>query len=255
MSNVGPPPPPPPNLDPPPGYAGYQPNPSAAIPLKRVNGLRTALLVLLAAFAASSVINLVLTPSQVDSARDFLDGRIDEDTFTEEQLTNGFAQFLVAGTTLAIVVLTVIWLFRIAANHRALGRRVTWAPGWAIGGWLLPPQLYIIPLLMLREHWKASDPDVAPGDDRWRNNGESPLIWAWFLFYSLIPAALLIAGASVNFQSFSQDVEDLAETLVDGETLTIVSGIVGIVAAGAWALVVRDVTDRHTRLTGEAQRR
>lgn len=255
MSDTGPPPPPPPNLDPPPGYTGYQPNPSAAIPLKRVSGLRTALVVLLAVFAVSSIINLLLTPSQVDSARDFLAGRIDEDTYNEDQLAFGAAQLVVLAATIAIVVLTVIWLFRIAANHRSLGRRVTWAPGWAIGGWVLPPLLYIIPLLMLREHWKASDPDVTPGDDRWRNNGESPLIWAWFVTYSVIPVALLLTGTSTTFDGFSQDVEDLAESLVDNQALTMVSGVVSVVAAVAWALLVRNLTDRHTRLTGEAQRR
>ena len=30
---------------------------------------------------------------------------------------------------IALIVLTMIWLFRIAKNHQALGRRLTWAPG------------------------------------------------------------------------------------------------------------------------------
>ena len=57
----------------------------------------------------------------------------------------------------------MIWMYRMAANHRALQRNGTWAPGWAIGGWFLPPGgLYIIPFLMFRELWKASDPN-GPG--------------------------------------------------------------------------------------------
>ena len=73
----------------------------------------------------------------------------------------------------------MIWLFRIAKNHQALGRRLTWAPGWAIGGWFLPPIVYVIPTLMLRESWKAADPEVPAGDERWKSSSDSPLLWIW----------------------------------------------------------------------------
>ena len=79
------------------------------------------------------------------------------------------------GASIALVVLSIIWLYRVPPNHRALGRALTWAPGWAIGGWFLPPLLYVIPLLVLREAWKAADPAVPPGSpDVEVRSGETP---------------------------------------------------------------------------------
>ena len=55
----------------------------------------------------------------------------------------------------------MIWMFKMAKNVRALGRQgLRYAPGWAIGGWFVPPcVLYVVPWLMFRELWKASDPE------------------------------------------------------------------------------------------------
>ena len=93
----------------------------------------------------------------------------------------------------------MIWLYRIVANHRAIGRQLTWAPGWAIGGWFLPPfVLYIIPMLMLSESWKATDPEVPPGDDRWRQNSVSPLVYVWWVLYGLVPIVFIIQGVDVR---------------------------------------------------------
>jgi Domain of unknown function (DUF4328) len=150
-----------------------------------------------------------------------------------------------------VIVLSMIWLYRVAANHRSLGRQLTWAPGWAIGGWFLPPLLFIIPLLMLRESWKASAPDVPPGSPEWKQKGESPLIWTWFLVYSVVPIVLAILGAS-QFRNFSRDTEDLAEYFDEQQGLIIASGLVTVLAAIAWGLVVREITSRHARLSGEA---
>ena len=55
----------------------------------------------------------------------------------------------------------------------------------AIGGWFLPPFLYVIPTLVLREAWKAADPAVPPGDDSWKRNKDNPLLWVWFAVYGV----------------------------------------------------------------------
>ena len=56
---------------------------------------------------------------------------------------------------IAAAVVVIIWMYRLAWNHRALHRGGTWGPAWAIGGWFLPPIVYVIPTLMLHELWKA----------------------------------------------------------------------------------------------------
>ena len=158
--------------------------------------------------------------------------------------------FVTGAASLAVIVLTMIWLYRVASNHRDLGRQLTWAPGWAIGGWFLPPLLYIIPLLMLRETWKAATPTVPAGSPEWKRQGESPLLWAWFVLYSVIPIVLAGLGAS-QFWDLSRSTEDLAEYFDEQQSLIIAQGVVAVLAAVVWALVVRDITRRHTQLTGE----
>ena len=105
----------------------------------------------------------------------------------------------------------MVWMFRIAKNHQGLGRRLTWGPGWAIGGWFLPPLVYVIPFLMVRESWKAADPDVPPGDTRWKSGGDSPLVWIWGVLYIVVPIVFFVVGLRQQFGAMSNDAEDLAD--------------------------------------------
>ena len=71
VSDAGstPPPPPPPNLTPPPGYAAYEPTLAGAVTLKRIQGLRTAILILLGVYAIGALVAVAATPAAVDAAR------------------------------------------------------------------------------------------------------------------------------------------------------------------------------------------
>lgn len=246
-----PPPPPPPDLAPPPGYTAYSPNLSSSLPLKRVGGLAKAIVVVLAVYVVGTLIQIAALPAFVDSSRDFRDGAISRAQFRDD-----FGQFQLAGSLgglaqLALVVLSVIWLYRIVKNHVSIGRQVTWKPWAAIAGWVLPPLLFIIPLLLLREHWKAADPTVAPGDDSWRRNGENPMIWVWFVVYSLVPIVFSVLGADQQIRSFGANLENLADMYVDSRGALIAQSVVGIIAAVVWGVLVRQFTQRHTRLSGE----
>ena len=153
---------------------------------------------------------------------------------------------------LALIVITMIWLFRIAKNHQTLRRRLTWGPGWAIGGWFLPPLVYVIPFLMLRESWKAAEPEVQPGDDRWKSSSDTPLLWVWGVLYVVVPLAFIVVGLRQQFGAMGNDAEDLADFFDDRLGLLVAQSVVAVLAAVAWGLLVRALTDRHTRLTGEA---
>jgi hypothetical protein len=247
------PPPPPPSLAPPPGQVGYQASAFGAVNLRRVSGLALALTITTSIAGAGSLLNLAVIPNQVGNAEDFLRGVITEDEFKDSQVTTGLVGFLIAAGTLATVVLTMIWLFRVASNHRALGRETAFAPGFGIGGWFLPPLLYVVPTLMLRENWKAAEPSSPPGDDGWRRSAEPWLVWVWFLVYSVVPLALVVAGQSIGFGAgFGADQEEIAEGIVDNETGLYVTAVSTVVAAVLWVLVVRGLTARHVRFSGES---
>ena len=245
--------PPPPPFSPPPGYASYAPTNWAAS-MRRIGGLAKALLIVLAIVALGQVVSLATTGSVGDAAADYL--RSDrsnaaQDAFEDDLAVNGLTSLVAGAASIAVIVLSIVWLYRVAANHRGLGRRLTWAPGWAIAGWVLPPLLFVIPLLMLRESWKASSADVPPESQEWKNKGDSPLIWAWFFLYSIVPIVLAALGAS-QIWNVSRNTEDLAEYFDEQQGLIIAQGVVTVLAAIAWGLVVRDITRRHSELTGEA---
>lgn len=248
-----PPPPPPADLAPPPGYTAYSQNLSSSLPLKSVGGLGKAILVLLVVFVIGTIIQIAGIPGVVDSSQDFIDRSIDDDQFRDD-----IAQYQLMGTLgglaqLALIVLSVIWLYRIVKNHVSIGRQVTWKPWAAIAGWVLPPLLFVIPLLLLREHWKAADPAVPPGDDRWKRNADNPLVWVWFVVYSLVPIVLGVLGADQQLRSLGASLDDLADLYVDSQGVLIAQSVVGIVSGVVWGLLVRQFTQRHTALTGEGR--
>ena len=59
-------------------------------------------------------------------------------------------------------------------------------------------------------------------------------------------------NTSLQFRQFGGEPEDVADAYADSLPVLIALTIVGIVSAVLWALVVRQLTDRHTRLTGES---
>ena len=168
-------------------------------------------------YAIGALIAVAATPAAVDAAEEYLDsarGSSDEDELLESVAVTGIAGFLTVAATIAIVVLSIIWLYRVVGNHRAIGRNTTWSSGWAIGGWFVPPLVvYAVPMLVLRESWKASDPAVPPGDERWRQSPVNPIVYVWWVLYGLAPIVFIVAGVTFETSGFGQDADDLAESL------------------------------------------
>jgi hypothetical protein len=154
---------------------------------------------------------------------------------------------------LATTVVVVIWMFRIAANHRTLHRGGTWGPGWAIGGWVLPPMLFVIPFLMFRELWKASDPNTPIGSE-WRTNRVPAIVPVWFIVYSLLPLAILISQGTSTITGFGNQERTMAEGIVENGTITMITALVSIAGAVAFGILARGLTSRHQQLTGELRR-
>jgi ABC-type Fe3+ transport system permease subunit len=233
----------------------------SSVALKRVNGLSTWLVVLTAIVGVVGVVTTLLSRLAVDEARDFLAGRNgDNEAFLENEFVEAYAPSLLFGLVqgaamIAIAVLTMIWMYRLAANHRALQRNGTWSPGWAIGGWFLPPGfLYIIPYLMFRELWKASDPTVPAGDQRWKQNRVSIVVTVWWVLYGLLPIPVAIAQGVSDFsaRTFSGDNDVLAEDVAERFTISLVTALVSAAAAAAYIVLVRQLSARHRQLTGES---
>lgn len=248
-----PPPPPPTGLIAPPGYAGYTPSPFGSVPLKRIKGLSVAVVVLVAAAALLPIASLLARGAIVDDAESYLAGSSSSTDFTEAIIGWMLIGMLAGVAGLAAAVLTMIWMFRVAGNHRALHRGGTWGPGWAIGGWFAPPLFYVIPTLMLNELWKSSDPTVPVGGT-WRTTKRSPLPYLWFVLYSIVPLVVMVVQSGDWFSQLGGSERTIAEQITSDQTGTYVTTASGIAAGIVFIMLVRQISDRHRRLTGEDSR-
>jgi TRAP-type C4-dicarboxylate transport system permease large subunit len=141
-------------------------------------------------------------------------------------------------TQFAIVVLFIIWMFRAAKNNEALGRTSPrFSPGWSIGAWFIPLANFVIPVLIMQDLWRGSDPATRRGVTSWRAAPASALVGCWW-------AALL--ASLVRFSYSGSGLHD--SSLDDIETTNTVA-LVGVVATAIAAilavLVVRAVSRRQ----------
>ncbi len=221
----------------------------SSVTLKRVGGVGRAAQILVAIAALGGVAAFLAGLAIADDAERYLDGELSRSDFQTTILPYSLVGLVQAAATVAAVVLVMIWMYRMAANHRTLHRDGRWGPGWAIGGWFLPPFLYVIPFLMFRELWKASDPSVPIGGE-WRSRPVSPVITAWFVVYGPISLVVQFFTASTTF-SLSNSERTLAEQIVDSQAITGIAAMVGLVAGALFVAMARALTDRHRRLIGE----
>lgn len=222
--------------------------------MARIGGVGKALVVLLAIMLPLQAIVVVANIGVVAGARDFLDGRMSSSDFGDLRAVSGLGA-LPSLLTVPIAVMTMIWMWRMAGNLRVLGRTgQRWSPGWAIGGWFTPPCIYVVPWLMFGELWRGSDPQVPPHDPSWRQQPNSRLVHAWWVLYGLAPL-LGAVGATNSIWRFTgtgtRTDREIAQDLVDTGTMTTLMAVVSFAATIVYLLLVRRLTARHMRCTGE----
>ena len=241
-------PPPPPLLSPPPGYIPYgAANQGGSGSFQRVGGLGKWLVITMMVLIPVQALSVITSIGDRSKARDFIASRINEDDYTSTVGLAALLGLVSFALFLAVAVLTMLWMFRMAKNAQVMHRIGTWKPGWAIGGWFAPPfVLYIIPFLMFRDLWKASDPEST---EDWRRNRVGAIVNVWWVLYGLAPLAFL----SVTFSSFQLDrtAIDAAKEIDSKFDVTLVSSVVQVAAAVAYLLLVRELTARHRRTINE----
>ncbi len=230
-----------PSLPPPAPGTGVDPRtsgPGGASPAwwRSLDGLRTALVVLLACSAAASlalVLALVNRLGVIDDIEagqfgfELLERARDADDAVE--LAASFSLAL----ALASAVLLIVWQWRCAKNAELLGRdRPRFGPGWSIGGWFIPFANLVIPVLIVQDLWRASSPDARPG--AWRTGAGSGLVGLWW--------AVFVLGAIGRFVD-ADDAATLAELKTRNQIL-LAGSAVSLVAAALTIAVVVQLTRR-----------
>lgn len=245
-----PPPPPPPPMSPPPGYVAYG-GPGDVSGFQGIRGVSKAMTILLWIYLPLQVLVIIDQVRLNSKANQFLDGEISESKFKDA--VERSASSVVGVLVIPIAVLTMVWMFRMAANLRKMGRPgQTWVPGWAIAGWFLPPcGVYAIPWLMFRELWKGSDSDLPPNDPTWKQRSVAPIINIWWVVYGLIPLLGFFSAAGIARQIRTGSTHTLAERLHDYGWINIAFTVVGMVATVVYIQLVQQLSTRHMRTTHE----
>jgi hypothetical protein len=141
-------------------------------------------------------------------------------------------------TAFITLVVFITWMWRAAKNNEALGRQhPRFGPGWAIGGWFIPLANLVIPVLVMQDLWRGSDPAVPRGDMRWKIADRSPLVgWWWGLM--LTSRAFYATGNGIGNNG---NVADLRQ----GIAIQSVGTAASIAAAVVAILMVRRLSERQ----------
>lgn len=254
MSDLPPPPPPPPgDMNPPPGMVSYGGAGAVGPGVQPIKGLSKALAVVVALQIPLQFLSAVLTWGMARKAADLLAGTISEDEF--EKATRSPLITITSLLFLPTAVLTIMWMYRMASNLRAIGRpELRWTPQWMIFGWFLPPcGIYALPWLHFRELWRASDPTIPQYDPSWRTAKVSPLIQVWWVLYGLVPLIGFATSLSAITQlSTNDDVPGYAEQLDKYAAVNIGLAFTACAAAAVYFVFVRQLSARHMQTVHEA---
>jgi hypothetical protein len=159
---------------------------------------------------------------------------------------------LALGLMTAVVFCT--WFFRAYCNLPRLGARsLKYAPAWTIVGFLIPFANLVMPYLVAREVWQASDPEARLDDAyAWISRRGSPLIVLWWLawlgsgFLAVFGLLLLQrVQAPANPEVVFATVRTALQILIVSDLGGIASGLLGI---GMVLAIQRRQEERYRRL-------
>ncbi len=155
-------------------------------------------------------------------------------------------------TSLGGGVLFLVWMHQASKNaHSLRGQALTTSPGWAVGWWFIPIASMWKPYQALTEIWRASDPDVAVGDESWRSRavpGTFPLWWALYLVSGVVS---LVGVGITAFAGLKQAGVESALTFEDatGNAVVAVSLFLSAMAAVAIISIMRQLQRRQEALS------
>jgi hypothetical protein len=214
--------------------------PPAAQPTlyRSLRGPARAAVVMLAIAAAVELIALVSNIVALSQLGDYADstsrGDPALDSLTTRQDIFGVLEFL---ALLGAAIAFIVWFHRAYRNVPALWpRHHLWRkPGWAIGGWFVPIVALFFPYLMMREVWRAGDPDAHP--DSWQEDERRVgwlLPWWWTMW--------IIANVTSNvYVRISPDDVSAMRTEIVVDTVSLLASVPAAVLA---IMVVQRATER-----------
>jgi serine/threonine-protein kinase len=164
---------------------------------------------------------------------------------------------------LVVAVLFLVWFRRAYRNLEALGAQgLRFSPTWAVWAWFVPLLGLVRPKQLLNDVWRASDPELPPGDHgSWRRQPVPSVLTWWWLAFLASTTTRAITTQSVHtlavlmtFGLLSRPLDLVRPT----SGVQAVADLLTVVAAVLALRVVRMTTGRQeareARLAGRAGR-
>ena len=218
--------------------------------MRSIGGLAASLTVILWVTVAVSAFTAVAFFNRAIVATDMIDfdfSRGLSEAFDLQQRADdadslvGVAFFLTLTVTLTIGVLLLIWMWRVAKNRDLAGRTdAKWGPGWTIGGWFIPLASLVIPVLVMQELWRGSDPSQPRAGNLWRQAKGSALVGWWWVAY-LVMTLRFVSGGDATTES---ELRRLRAT----DAVAGFGSLAAVAAAILLIFVVRRITRRQEAL-------
>lgn len=211
-----------------------------ASPVRRARAAGTVLLLL----AAFGVLGAIIGAVQYDLLDSLNSGEdVADEAIDAFDVLYPLARLL-QGLLLLVGALTfIMWLWRAYGNLPVLGQRtLRRGRGWTIGAWFVPLLNLVWPFQLVRDTWRASDPD-GPREgvsDISRVSVSALLAWWWALW--LLPrAVLLVATLSYRSAEGLDELQPATMVFVVADAVTVVAALL------AWQVVRRTTRRQEAR--------
>jgi hypothetical protein len=114
-------------------------------------------------------------------------------------VVQGAIQLAYAIVSVVALVFEMMWVHRTYRNLPALGAQgLRFSPGWAVAYYFIPIISFYRPFQVMRETWRASDPDH-PGGTSWQAVSVPPIVnWWWGLSLFMGLVSLISGGLEMN---------------------------------------------------------
>lgn len=160
-----------------------------------------------------------------------------DDELDATDLAEQIAVFLYTPPFVIAGIVFMIWIYLASRNLSPLGNRSqTYSPGWAVGWFFIPVANLLLPFLIMKEMWKASDPKVTDGDSG-RNAGVSPVVPIWW--------GLNVASIVLGVPFLIMSTNDSVTGLLRESWISLIGNVLEIGAAVLFIVLVWRMTSRQ----------
>ena len=181
---------------------------------------------------AATAVATALNFSVINTARDYANDASLKQAFKDAIKPVDALGSVASLAELVIVVATAIWTYRTAQQIASRGLVLRFTPVLCMFSWILPPVLFIFPMMVLRDF--ASKTTVARNDP---SNRMQTLIMQWWFLYGVVPLVMSFFGAALS-SAIPRSEQELAKALSEQIVPNTVSALSLIAAAFLWRQIV-----------------